>query len=207
MTYKTILFDWEGVLGPQDTRPFGWLMRRLESEYKVEYEEAVKALGSSIGDFLIGSIDNHLFWRRVGERLGVVFTAEFQATIWQEWHGAVPLPEMQQLVQTVKDMGFRVIVFSNILPTSAAEIRRNGGYDNFDAEVLSYETGYKKPDPRIYQKALEVVECRPEECIFIDDREDFLIPAREVGMQTILALNSTQIKNDLLTLLGGDAGA
>lgn len=204
--YKTILFDWEGVLGPQDTRAFGWLMRRLEGEYHIEYEAAIEALGASIGDFLIGEIDNQTFWRRVGERLGLTFSAEFQDTIWQEWHGAIPLPEMQQLVRTVKGMGLRVVVFSNILPTSAAEIRRNGGYDNFDALVLSYEVGCKKPDPRIYQKALEVAQCRPEECIFIDDREDFLIPARAHGIVTILARSSAQIEHDLLRLLNGRIG-
>lgn len=201
MTYKTVLFDWEGVLGPQDTRAFGWLMRRLEDEYPVEYEAAVEALVASVGDFLIGAIDNRAFWARVGERLGVEFGEEFQDTIWQEWHGAVPLPEMRQLVQTVKDKGLRVVVFSNILPTSAAEIRRNGGYDNFDALVLSYEAGFKKPDPRIYQKALQVAQCQAEECIFIDDREDFLAPARKCGMRTILAHDSTQIQDELLKLL------
>ena len=205
--YKTILFDWEGVLGPQDTRAFGWLMRRLGSEYHVDYEAAVEALGVSIGDFLIGEIDNQTFWQHVGERLGLTFSAEFQETIWQEWHGAIPLPEMKQLVQTVKAKGFRVVVFSNILPTSAAEIRRNGGYDNFDALVLSCEVGFKKPDPRIYQKALEAAQCQPEECIFIDDREDFLAPARELGITTILAQSSVQVEQDLLKLLNGRTGA
>lgn len=204
MVYKTVLFDWEGVLGPQDTRAFGWLMRRLEAEYHVEYDKAVEALVAVVGDFLVGVIDNQTFWTRVGERLGVEFTEEFQDTIWQEWHGAIPLPEMQRLVRTVKNMGLRVIVFSNILPTSAAEIRRNGGYDNFDALVLSYEVGLKKPDPRIYQKALEAAECRPPECIFVDDREDFLAPARDLGMMTILARASSQIEHDLLGLLQKD---
>lgn len=199
--YKTVLFDWEGVLGPQDTRAFGWLMHRLEAEYHVEYEAAVEALIASVGDFLVGAIDNRMFWQRVGKQLGVAFSEEFQDTIWQEWHGAVPLVEMKQLVQTVKDMGLRVVVFSNILPTSAAEIRRNGGYDNFDALVLSYEVGCKKPGSRIYQKALAAAQCPPEECIFIDDREDFLAPARELGITTILALNPPQIEHDLLELL------
>lgn len=205
MVFKTVLFDWEGVLGPQDTRAFGWLMRRLENEYNVEYDQAVEALGSSIGDFLIGRIDNRIFWTRVGERLNVVFSEEFQDTIWQEWHGAIPIPEMKRLVQTVKDMGLRVVVFSNILPTSAAEIRQNGGYDTFDALVLSYEVGSKKPDPRIYQHALKAAECQPDECIFIDDREDFLAPARALGMSTILAHSSAQIEHDLLGLLNESA--
>jgi len=67
--------------------------------------------------------------------------------------------------------------------------------------VLSYEAGFKKPDPRIYQRALQAAQCQPEECIFIDDREDFLAPARALGMTTVLAHSSKQIERDLLELI------
>lgn len=56
--YKAILFDWEGVVGPQDTQSFGWLMERLTTEYGVEKEQVVAALSGAIGDFLVGKIDN-----------------------------------------------------------------------------------------------------------------------------------------------------
>lgn len=64
--YKTILFDWEGVIGPQDTQSFGWLMERLTTEYSVEREQVIAALSSAIGDFLVGKIDNRTFWERAG---------------------------------------------------------------------------------------------------------------------------------------------
>ena len=201
MTYKTVLFDWEGVVGPQDTRSFGWLMARLTKEYSVEETEVVEALGSAIGDFLQGKIDNTMFWQRAGEKLGVTFTEEFQNTIWQNWHGATPLPEMQELVREVKARGFRTVVFSNILLPSARQIRQQGGYEDFDAEVLSCEVGLKKPDPAIYDRALEAAQCLSEECIFIDDKAHNLIPAQALGMKTILAISPEQIKQDLLEAL------
>ena len=199
--YKTILFDWEGVIGPQDTQSFGWLMERLTTEYNVEKEQVVVALSGAIGDFLVGKIDNRTFWERAGTSLGVTFTEEFQETIWQQWHGAIAIPEMEELVREVKNKGLRAVVFSNILPTSAAKIREIAGYEGFDAEVLSCEIGLKKPDPAIYQKAIEAAQCRPEECIFIDDKESNLVPARALGMTTILATGTEQIKHDLLRRL------
>lgn len=202
MTYKTVLFDWEGVIGLSDTRDFGWLMARLTKEYPVEEAKVVEALGSVIGDFLIGKIDNRTFWQRAGEKLGVIFTEEFQDTIWQQWHGAVPITEMRELVQQVKARGLRTVVFSNILFPSAEKIRENGGYEAFDAEILSYEVGFKKPDSAIYQKALEAAQCLPEECIFIDDVPKYLIPAQALGMKTILATSPEQIKRDLFVMLG-----
>jgi len=199
--YKAVLFDWEGVIGPRDTRDFGWLMTRLTKEYSVEETEVVEALGSTIGDFLEGKIDNATFWQRAGRKLGVTFTDDFQNTIWQDWHGATPLPEMQELVREVKARGFRTVVFSNILLPSAQQIRERGGYQDFDAEVLSCEVGLKKPDPAIYDKALEAAQCLPEECIFIDDVPKYLVPAQDLGMKTILASSAEQIKQDLFVLL------
>lgn len=199
--YKTVLFDWEGVMGPQDTEAFGWLMDRLLSEYNVTKAEATQALGGAVGDFLTGSIDNHSFWEQVGSSLHVQFSQEFQDTIWQQWHGALPIPEMQALVQEVKQRGLRVVVFSNILAPSAARIRENGGYDGFDALVLSYEAGERKPQPGIYQKAIEAARCQPKECIFIDDKISSLKPAQQLGMTTILAKNTKQISRELRQLL------
>lgn len=199
--FKTVLFDWEGVVGPQDTRSFGWLMQRLTNEYGVEYAEAVDALGGAIGEFMVGRIDNKTFWSNVGRSLGVRFTDEFQETIWQEWNGAASLPEMETLVREVKLRGLRTLVFSNILPTSAARIRELAGYEGFDAELLSCEVGLKKPDLAIYQKAVQLAECMPEECILIDDKESNLTPARKLGMTTILAKSTEQIRADLLRLV------
>jgi epoxide hydrolase-like predicted phosphatase len=202
--FKAVLFDWEGVMGSQDTESFGWLKRRLAKEYNVIPEDAGRAFGSHIGEFMIGEIDNATFWRRVGESLNVTFTNTFQETIWQDWHGANPIPEMEDLVREVKNRGLRTVVFSNIIPPGAAGIREIAGYDGFDAEVLSCEVGMRKPQPEIYHAAIGAAECRPEECIFIDDKEKNFIPARELGMTVILAVSTDQVRRDLLDLLSTD---
>jgi len=43
-----------------------------------------------------------------------------------------------------------------------------------------------KPDPRAYHKALEIVNARAEECILLDDADRNLVPAKQMGMVTIL---------------------
>lgn len=188
-------------MGPQDTESFGWLQARLLSEYPVNKNNLVQALSGPIVEFLTGHIDNRTYWARVGASLGVTFSEEFQDTIWQQWHGAKAIPEMQALVQEVKALGLRVVVFSNILEPSAARIRENHGYDGFDALVLSYEVGFRKPDLAIYEKALEAAQCLPKECIFIDDKPSSLEPAKQLGMTTILAKSTEQVTHDLKALL------
>jgi HAD superfamily hydrolase (TIGR01509 family) len=56
----------------------------------------------------------------------------------------------------------------------------------FAAIVLSYEVGVRKPDKRIYLKALQSVKLRPDECVFVSDEISDLEGAREVGLKTFL---------------------
>jgi len=43
-----------------------------------------------------------------------------------------------------------------------------------------------KPDLRAYQRALELLGARAEECLLVDDRERNLAPGRSLGMTTVL---------------------
>lgn len=43
-----------------------------------------------------------------------------------------------------------------------------------------------KPDPRAYQRALELLGARAEECVFVDDAPRNLAPAAALGMLTVM---------------------
>jgi putative hydrolase of the HAD superfamily len=49
-----------------------------------------------------------------------------------------------------------------------------------------------KPDRRAYLKALDFVSALPEECVLIEDSLRNLIPARNLGMKTVLVGETTQ---------------
>lgn len=51
----------------------------------------------------------------------------------------------------------------------------------FDGGVASCEVKVNKPDPRIYQALLDKYRLRADECIFIDDRAENLLPASALG--------------------------
>ena len=73
---------------------------------------------------------------------------------------------------------------------------------NFDEIVVSAEVGIAKPDERIYQLVVDRVGVATSECLYIDDREKFLVPARRLGMNALLYENFDQIKRDMSELLG-----
>ena len=54
--------------------------------------------------------------------------------------------------------------------------------DYFDHHVLSYEVGSLKPDRKIFEYAIAVSGHEPEALFFIDDREENIVAARQLGM-------------------------
>lgn len=55
----------------------------------------------------------------------------------------------------------------------------------FDDTILSFEVGIVKPDPAIYEMAATRLGVTPEECIFVDDIEQFCTVAADLGMKAI----------------------
>ncbi len=66
------------------------------------------------------------------------------------------------------------------------EMRRVGLNDYFEFVIVSGKYGYRKPDPRMYQKALQKMNLKSEEVIFIgNDMYRDIYGAHEAGMKTI----------------------
>ena len=51
--------------------------------------------------------------------------------------------------------------------------------------VESSRAGVRKPEPRFYEIACELLGVEPAECVFLDDLGINLKPARAMGMTTI----------------------
>ena len=73
--------------------------------------------------------------------------------------------------------------------------------DAFDELIISAEVGVMKPDPRIYQIALEKLGVAAQEAVFIDDFDHNVNAARAVKLHAIRFRNSLQVRADLNALL------
>jgi len=75
--------------------------------------------------------------------------------------------------------------------------------DAFDDITFSAEVGAAKPDPLIYQQALEKLGVRPEEAVFVDDVSHNVEAAKVLGMHGVIFQNAEQaiakVKNLLIS--------
>ncbi|WP_226064188.1 HAD family hydrolase [Kaistella polysaccharea] len=70
-------------------------------------------------------------------------------------------------------------------------------HDLFDGFFSSCYLGMRKPDPRIYKRAMEIAQVEPDECIYLDDRPMLVQVAKKLGMNSILHQDFETSKNIL----------
>lgn len=67
------------------------------------------------------------------------------------------------------------------------ELALTGLRDLFDVRVLSSRLGYKKPDPRLFARALAALHVAPEHAVYVGDNPSRdLVGARRAGIRCIL---------------------
>jgi len=98
-----------------------------------------------------------------------------------------PFPDMIAFIkQLKKDNGLKVVVVSNE-GRDLTDYRLNslGIKDMGDFFVVSCYVGIRKPDTQIFRLALDLLQSRPEEVVYLDDRELFVELAQQMGIFAI----------------------
>jgi epoxide hydrolase-like predicted phosphatase len=114
--------------------------------------------------------------------------------------GAKPDHRMMNAVRAARDQGIRTGLISN--SWGVARYDRKLLADLFDGVVISGEVGIRKPAREIYTLGAEAIGTPPEECVFVDDLDFNLKPARELGMATVHHTGVEDTVPELERLLG-----
>jgi len=93
-----------------------------------------------------------------------------------------PMPGAVDAVLELERLGLRLAVVSNWDVALHEHLEELGLADHFDTVVTSAEAGAPKPDPRIFELALERLGVRPERALHIGDAEADEEGARAAGM-------------------------
>ena len=105
-----------------------------------------------------------------------------------------PIPWLKEL----RERGLQTLFLSNyskLLWEGKREVLDFLPY--MDGGVFSFQYGVIKPGPEIYRILCRKYSLTPAECIFIDDREENVAAAAELGFQTILFTEYSQVKEQL----------
>lgn len=99
-------------------------------------------------------------------------------------------PDARAALEAARRRGLRIAICSNTLWRNDDDSRRDwtefGMSDLFDAYVTSNGTGFAKPHPRIFERALEVLNAGPEAAAMVGDQlSRDIAGAKALGIRTI----------------------
>ena len=198
MTIQNIYIDFGGVLvrtedkGPRTRQAerLGMTYRDLE---KIVFETETSKRAST------GEIPEEAHWQAVADALHMS-RAESQKVTDEFFAGDRVDQTWTNFLRGVRPER-KVCLISNAWSGLRAYITRQGFVDVFDHMVISAEVGVMKPDPRIYRLALEELQARPDESVFIDDMLINVEAARAVGMAGIHFTQPEKALEELKQLL------
>lgn len=95
----------------------------------------------------------------------------------------LPVKGAGEFMAYVKEKGYGLYVLSNAAIEFFQYFPRQIDMDFFDGIVVSAEVHMLKPEIEIYRYLLESHHLKPQECLFIDDREDNVKGAEKAGLK------------------------
>jgi len=126
--------------------------------------------------------------------------ADFKSMFWTAMRRD---EEMVALIKRLRKGGYTTALLTNNTKEWVEQYDRQDPFDQyFDAVVSSHEVAVIKPDLAIYEITMQRLGAKPEECVFIDDKERNLAAAMSLGMKAIrCTTGGAQVEGELEGLL------
>lgn len=111
-------------------------------------------------------------------------------------------PVMVNALDTIIAAGYRTACLTNNVVTTASDPTPRqkevaAVMAKFEHVVESSKVGCRKPEPRFYEIACELLGVTPHECVFLDDLGINLKPAAAMGMRTIKVVDPHDALDEL----------
>lgn len=194
---QTIIFDLGGVYFTNGTRK---AIDTISSRWNLDDVIVGEVFKGELGSkYRKGEISYIEFWKQTKEILKIDATIEELSEIWLS--GYVPIQGTIDLIKELKDKGYEILYLSDNVQERIDYLEGKYHFlQYFKSGVFSHIVGVRKPNPKIYQLALEESSNPAENCVYIDDKYKFLEEAEKLGMATIQFINPDETRMKLREL-------
>jgi len=147
-----------------------------------------------------GKISARDFFSQVKSLLKSEISFEEFLPIWNEIFFLTD--ENQKVYELARSISnnYKTVLLSNINELHFVYLKKKFPiFDGFHAVFTSYELGAIKPNPLIYLRVLKILEILPHEAFYVDDRQELILKASELGIKAFLYNGSERLKEDLLS--------
>ena len=117
--------------------------------------------------------------------------------VWSDFFDG-PMSGMEEVLERVRQR-YRVAFLSNSNEVHAEVIPRQFAalFRKDDRFIFSHRFQCAKPDPDLFQRALEVVGAQPQQTVFVDDLLENVLAARSLGLRAFQFHDSATLTREL----------
>jgi len=194
---KAIIFDLGNVLVDFDhmiaaRKISGFTDMAAEDIFNLFFDSPLTAA------FEEGRISPQDFFSEVKKKLNLKLDYDRFVLIWNEiFFLSDKNRAVYDLAKSLKKR-YKLSVLSNVNFLHLEYIKKEFSiFDAFDNVITSCELGFKKPDPAIYKKALEILGVEAGSTFYTDDRAELTEKAKELGIRSFVFTGAEQLRNDL----------
>lgn len=185
---KAIIFDLGGVILTH-TREI--TLKILASIFKVDTEEVGLFYKTLEDDWVTGKIKDRVAIAKFKARFSAKKSVDEILEQWEKLYeeSTEINQDVLQIVDNLRKQGYKVYLLTDTTDLHHKFNMKRDLFGHFDRIFASFIEGKRKTTRDFYKHLLEQTDLKPNECIFIDDRQSNLKIANSVGIDTSLFRN------------------
>jgi len=203
MSIKTIFIDFGGVIvkTPNQNAIQRW-KKILGWKDSPEIDQMLAEPNESplITEICLGNLPEDALWEKMAEDWGVrpVLIKKLK----QRMRSKQNLNEaLLKFVASLRS-DYQTAILSNAGDQTRQLMEAHYHLDNYvDEIIISAEEGVIKPDPKIFEIAMQRLNTTPERSLLLDDYEENVLAAREFGMQAVQFFDTQQAIREVTDIL------
>ena len=181
---KGIIFDFGNVISNFDNNIFLKKIAKHTEKTISELNELIYQKSDLVKKYETGLITSDEFFESIVMLCNLKISKEEFIKAYTSIF--TPIKTTFDLIRKLKP-NYRLALLSN---TSEWDfnfgIKTTDIFNLFDAVILSYEVKEMKPGKKLFLEAINKLNLKPEECTYIDDIEEYVNAANQMGINSIL---------------------
>lgn len=197
MSFRLVIFDVGGVLVKLEPER---MINKLAQEtgQPVEKVERVVADPTLIEAFELGRLLPRQFLDRLNAQLGLAWTYDRFITAWNSI--LTENTDTTWVLQRLRNR-YKLLVLTNTNVLHDEYIRQTWPvFNQVHHWIASYQVGFRKPEPQIYQLALRQADVPPHATVYVDDTVEFVEAAEHLGLKAIHFTDGLLLERELRAL-------
>jgi len=191
----TIIFDWGHVISSEDYSYSKDLIKNIENEFNCNLNiDIFKPLIKKLNHNQLSTKD---FINKLNSTFNIKLTKEKLLELIEK---TVKINlKTVDLIHKLKKNNYNLIILSNNNEPTVELIRNKYKYiiDLFNKTYFSNELNLIKPDKEIFKYVIKELDIKPKEIIFIDDKEENIKSAENLGIRSILYSSTEELIKEL----------